>query len=78
MKLIMQKIHVGQECKLCEKIGNKKRRRAAEVSRIERWSRDIDEFRVSIERSMDTIKNLDSDIHELAKERNRRSVRCPF
>ena len=72
MQLIMQTIPVSQMCKLCEKIDTKMRRRAAEVDRVNRWQREGQKFRNSINRSMDAIRGLDSEIYELGCERNRR------
>ena len=72
MKLIMQTVPVGQKCKLCEKVDTKMRRRAAEVERINRWQREGNKFRASIDKSMETIRGLDSEIYELGCERNRR------
>lgn len=72
MKLIMQTVPVGQKCKLCEKIDTKMRRRAAEVERINRWQREGNKFRASIDKSMEIIRGLDTEIYELGCERNRR------
>jgi len=72
MKLIMQTLQTGTKCKLCEKIDTKQRRRAAEVDRISRWQREATKFRASIDKSMDAIRHLDSEIYELSCERNRR------
>lgn len=72
MKLIMQTVPTGTKCKLCEKIDTKMRRRAAEVDRINRWQREGSKFSASIDKSMDLIRALDSEIYELSCERNRR------
>ncbi|KAJ8106300.1 hypothetical protein OPT61_g9626 [Boeremia exigua] len=48
------------------------RRRAAEVERISRWQREVEKFRVSIDKSLEFIKALDYEIYELGCERNRR------
>lgn len=72
MKLIMQTVPVGQKCKPCEKIDTKMRRRGAEVERINRWQREGNKFRASIDKSMEIIRGLDSEIYELGCERNRR------
>jgi len=72
MKLIMQTVPVGQKCKLCEKIDTKMRRRAAEVDRINRWQREGNKFRASIDKSMEIIRGLDAEIYELGCERSRR------
>jgi hypothetical protein len=72
MKLIMQTVPNHQKCKLCEKIDTKLRRRQAEVDRVNRWQREGGKFRASIDKSMDTIQALDSEIHDLGCERSRR------
>jgi hypothetical protein len=72
MKLIMQTVPIGQKCKLCEKIDTKMRRRAAEVERVNRWQREGQKFRASIDKSLELIRGLDSEIYELGCERNRR------
>ncbi|KAF2129777.1 hypothetical protein P153DRAFT_273341, partial [Dothidotthia symphoricarpi CBS 119687] len=72
MKLIMQILPTGRNCKLCEKIATKMRRRAAEVDRIDRWQMEGHKFRASINKSMEMIRGLDSEIYELSCERNRR------
>lgn len=72
MKLVMQTIPTGTKCKLCDKIDTKMRRRAAEVDRIGRWQREGAKFRASIDKAMEIIRCLDSEIYELSCERQRR------
>lgn len=72
MKLIMQTVPVSEKCKLCQKIDTKWRRRVAEVDRINRWQREGNKFRASIDKSMEIIRGLDAEIYELGCERNRR------
>lgn len=72
MKLIMQTVPVGQKCKLCEKIDTKVRRRTAEVERVNRWQREGNKFRASIDKSIEIIRSLDTEIYDLQCERNRR------
>ncbi len=76
MKLIKQTVPTGTKCKLCEKIDTKTRRRAAEANRLCRWQREPQKFGVSIEKSIDKIKELDDEINELQCERNRRLERA--
>ncbi|KAH7069131.1 hypothetical protein BKA63DRAFT_389020, partial [Paraphoma chrysanthemicola] len=71
MKLVMQTIPTGTKCKLCIKIDTKMRRRAAEVDRIGRWEREGMKFRASIDKTMEVIKILDSEIYDLSCERQR-------
>jgi hypothetical protein len=72
MKLVMQTIPTGTKCKLCDKIETKMRRRTAEVDRIGRWQREGTKFRASIDKAMEIIRSLDSEIYELGCERSRR------
>ncbi|TKA79536.1 hypothetical protein B0A49_00381 [Cryomyces minteri] len=72
MKLIYVTIPSGQKCKLCEKIDTKQRRRAAEVERINRWQREGNKFRASIDKSFQIIRALDMETEELSCERARR------
>ena len=72
MKLVMQTLQNSQKCKLCERIDTKARRRQAEVERINRWRRDGNKFRASMERSYEIIQGLDAEIYELSCERQRR------
>lgn len=72
MKLIMQTIPCAQKCKLCEKIDTKLRRRAAEVDRIGRWQREGSKFSASIDKSIESIRHLDSELSDLNNERYRR------
>lgn len=72
MKLIMQTVPAVQRCKICDKIETKQRRRAAEMDRINRWQREGNKFRASIDRSYDIIKVLDQEISDLGNERRKR------
>jgi hypothetical protein len=72
MKLVMQTLPTGTECKTCEKIDTKMRRRAAEVDRIGNWQKEGIRSRTSIDQAMDVIRGLDSEICELSCERSRR------
>jgi hypothetical protein len=72
MKLIMTTVPVGQKCKLCDKIDTKMRRRTAEVDRVARWQREGGKFVASIDKSMDMIRTLDTEIYNLGCERSKR------
>lgn len=69
MKLVLSTHAVQQKCKLCDRIDTKKRRRGAEVERIERWQRDGGKFKASIEKSLEQVKHLDYEIYNLTSER---------
>lgn len=71
MKLILNTIQLCEECKVCSKINAKLRKRAFEVSRVERWhqeSRGQVKRSASMEKSLETIKNLDEEIYALRME----------
>lgn len=71
MKLVMQTYGVAQKCKICEKIETKKRRRAAECDRLQRWMCESGRA-ASIEKAHGNIAALDKEIMELEYERQRR------
>lgn len=72
MKFVRDTWPIAAKCKLCEKVDTKLRRRAAEIDRVERWRRDGSRFTASIDKSMDMIKTLESEIMTLQQERTRR------
>lgn len=73
MKLVNKTEYVKTQCRLCEKIEIKNRRRSAESERVRRWKREGGTLVASIEKSQDTIKTLDQEIMKLQKEREDRS-----
>jgi len=74
MKLVYQTAQQPTKCKYCEKVDTKLRKRQAEVDRIARWQRE-GKNPASIEKSMDTIKQLDYEIQQLwAEISNRRQA----
>jgi len=74
MKLVYSTSPLSQKCRICDKIDTKLRRRNAEKDRINRWRREGGKFRASIEKSEDTIKQLEREIMELGQERRSRST----
>lgn len=72
MKLVMQMVPTDTKCRLCERIDTESRRRTAEVDRIGRWQRDGSKFRPSIDKAMEIIRALDTEMYELSCERQRR------
>ena len=72
MRLVMQTIPVSQKCRLCEKIDTKSKRRKVEVERINRWQAEGSKFNASIGKSVDLIRDLDSEVRDLSAERQRR------
>lgn len=68
MKFINDRYDLGDKCKLCMKIDTKKRRRAQEVARINRWQVD-GKMRASIDKAVDAVKELEQEINDLEVER---------
>lgn len=70
MKLILDTVHLLDECKICGKINTKLRKRAFEVGRVERWHRETGGHKrsASMEKSLEAIRCLDEEIFRLRKE----------
>ncbi|CAL5868326.1 uncharacterized protein PFLUO_LOCUS2550 [Penicillium psychrofluorescens] len=65
----------NSKCRLCEKIETKFRRRSAELDRLDRWKREGATLIASMDRSLKLIKDLDTEIRSLQREReDRRST----
>lgn len=73
MKLVNLTEYAAMQCRLCEKIETKHRRRSAELERVHRWKREGNTLVASIEKSQDTIKTLDREIVKLQREREEKS-----
>lgn len=76
MKFVNTTHNLRERCKVCEKIDTKKRRRAAEAEKINRWTRDGGKLRASIEKSWEEIRKLDAEILELEQKRALRIHSC--
>jgi hypothetical protein len=73
-KLVYHTTHQQSDCKYCEKVKTKLRKREQECARIDRWERE-GRNPASIEKSLDTIKQLDSEISAIYNEiANRRQA----
>jgi hypothetical protein len=70
MKFVNNTYALREKCKVCEKIDTKKRRRAAEVDKINRWTREGGKLKASIEKSWSEVRKLDSEIEDLEKKRS--------
>jgi hypothetical protein len=64
MKLVYQTAQQPTKCKYCEKIDTKLRKRQAEVDHITHYQRN-GKNSSAIEKSMNTIKQLDYEIEQL-------------
>ena len=69
MKLINNTENIQGQCKLCEKIDTKHRRRNTEVDRVARWRREGGMMRASMEKSQNLIKDLEQEIRQLEHDR---------
>lgn len=74
MKLVSQTIGLRESCKLCSKIDTKLRKRAFEVTRIERWYKEqgASKRSASIEKAYEAIKMLDEQLMALETEKHER------
>jgi hypothetical protein len=67
MKLVDNTTMQPTKCKYCEKADTKLRKRQTEAERVVRWQQE-GRNPVSIEKSMDTIKQLDTEIAQIYSE----------
>ncbi len=67
-KLVMTTIPVRGNCKHCEKFETKKRRRASELDRINRWRKEGNRS-ASIARSEEIVQGLEHEIRGMMNER---------
>ncbi|KAL2824339.1 hypothetical protein BJY01DRAFT_256478 [Aspergillus pseudoustus] len=74
LKLVYATAEVPTECRLCEKIAVKSRRRAAEIDRANRYMRDGGKLVASIDRSQRAVSDLESQIQQLERERVERRI----
>ncbi|KAF9890209.1 hypothetical protein FE257_006121 [Aspergillus nanangensis] len=67
------------QCRLCEKLETKSRRRSAEIERVIRWKQQGATFMASMDKSQTLIRELNNEIGELERERDiaRRTLTCP-
>ncbi|CDM35274.1 unnamed protein product [Penicillium roqueforti FM164] len=72
MRLVNITENEKTNCRLCEKIETKNRRRSAEVDRLDRWKREGATLVASIDRSHKLIMDLDKEIRALQRERDER------
>lgn len=75
MKLVMSTIKTGRKCKICDKIDTKRRRRVAEIDRINRWKKGSENRSASIDKSELIIDQLERELAELLNERSARTRR---
>lgn len=69
MKLVHSTENIQTQCKLCEKIDTKCRRRNTEVERLARWQREGGTLKASMEKSSAEIRALEEEIRQLEYER---------
>ncbi|OAX81836.1 hypothetical protein ACJ72_03813 [Emergomyces africanus] len=69
MKLVHNTEYVQAQCKLCEKIDIKCRRRVTELERLARWQREGGTLKASMEKASTQIRELEQEIRQLEYER---------
>lgn len=72
MRLVNTTEFESTQCRLCEKIETKFRRRSAELERLNRWTREGGTLVASIDRSQKLVMELDKEIRQLQREREDR------
>lgn len=75
MKLVMSTLKTGVKCRICDKIDTKRRRRAAEMDRINRWKKGSENRSASIDKSELIIDQLERELADLLNERSARTRR---
>ena len=74
MKLVNQTDYIQLQCKLCEKIETKYRRRKNEMERVARWRREGSVMKASMEKSQSIISDLEHEIAQLENERQMKQL----
>ena len=72
MRLVNMTEFETTQCRLCEKIETKHRRRSAEMERLNRWKREGSTLVASMDRSQKLIMELEKEIRQLQRERDDR------
>ncbi|OQE45961.1 hypothetical protein PENCOP_c001G01741 [Penicillium coprophilum] len=72
MRLVNMTENEKTNCRLCEKIETKYRRRSAELDRLDRWKREGANLVASMDRSHKLIMDLEREIRSLQRERDDR------
>lgn len=72
IKLVDVTEYETAQCRICDKIETKYRRRSAEVERLNRWNREGAKLVASMDRSKKLIVQLDREIAQLHEEREGR------
>ncbi|PNS16232.1 hypothetical protein CAC42_6339 [Sphaceloma murrayae] len=70
MRFISQNVVMPNKCKICEKIDTKMRRREKEYERYTRWQAEGGKFKASMERAVETIRELDAEVAQLYAQRS--------
>lgn len=77
MRLVNMTENEKSNCRLCDKIETKYRRRSAEVDRLDRWRREGATLVASMDRSHKLIMELEKEIRILQRERDERRSSLP-
>ena len=68
-KLVMSTLPIRGNCRHCDKFETKKRRRAQELDRINRWRKEPGRYSASIERSEEIVQQLEREMMDLMNQR---------
>ena len=74
MKLVNVTHHVEMNCKICEKIQTKYRRRDSELEKLARWCREGSVLKASMEKAQLNVRQLEQEINQLECERQHRQM----
>ncbi|GAB7363381.1 hypothetical protein MBLNU230_g3659t1 [Neophaeotheca triangularis] len=72
MKMVFQTLPLAEKCKLCQKIEAKQRRLAKAKDDYQRWGREPQRFKASLEKCYGDMKALSGEIQGLMAEKQAR------
>ena len=70
MRLVNFTEYESKQCRLCEKIETKFRRRSQELERLDRWRREGGSLVATMSRSQQLVSELEKEIYQLQTERD--------
>jgi hypothetical protein len=77
MRLVNFTEYEAKQCRLCEKIETKFRRRSQELERLDRWRREGGSLVATMSRSQQLVSDLETEISQLQTERDcKRKALC--
>lgn len=70
MRLVNHTEFETKQCRLCEKIETKFRRRSQELEKLARWRREGGSLVATMSRSQQMVNDLEKEIYQLQNERD--------